>query len=1149
MTSADLQQAPAIKRLLVANRGEIAIRAFRAATQLGIGTIAILPYEEERAGALHRIKADEAYLVGEPGRPVRAYLDIDTIVAKAVEVGADAVYPGYGFLSESPDFAEAVGAAGLIFVGPSPEVLELTGNKMRARQAAEAAGLPVLRQSPPVESAAQAVEFAADIGFPLFVKAAAGGGGRGLRRIEDPADLPAAVDAARREAESAFGDPTVFLEEAMTAVRHIEAQILADGDGNVVHLYERDCSIQRRFQKVVEIAPARQFDPAVRAALLDDAVRFGRSIDYRNAGTVEFLVDETGRYVFIEMNPRIQVEHTVTEEVTDIDLVESQLRIASGETLTDLGLHQESIRVNGFAMQCRVTAEDPANDFRPDTGRIVGYRPATGAGVRLDGCVYQGVEITPFFDSMIEKVTCRGQDFDTVVRRAQRALAEYRIRGVATNQPYLQAILADDQFLAGPVTTDFIDRRPELTSASVGADRATRLLRYLADVTVNRPNGDAPTRVDPVSKLPELPSGEPQAGTRQHLLEVGPDRFAQELRAQSAVAVTDTTMRDAHQSILATRLRTLDLVAGARHLAHATPALLSVECWGGATFDVALRFLHEDPWERLERLRDAVPNICTQMLLRGRNTVGYSPYPDTVARSFVAEAAESGMDIFRVFDAFNDIEQMRPAIEAVLETGRLAEGTICYSGNLTDPGESLYTLDYYLGVAEQLHAAGAHILCIKDMAGLLRPEAARLLITALRERFPQPVHLHTHDTAGGQLATYLAAIHAGVDAVDAAAPPLSGMTSQPSIAALVAMTDDTDRATGIDLAAVGAMEPYWEAVRKVYAPFEAGLAAPTGTVYRHEIPGGQLSNLRTQAVALGMGDRFEEVERLYAACNEMLGRPIKVTPSSKVVGDLALHLVASGVTPDQLLNDPTSVDLPDSVVRFLHGELGEPPGGFPEPFRTKAVENRPWELVSESLTPEDEAGLVDNRRATLNQLLFPVPSRQCHEARERWGDLSVVPSVPFWYGLESRADEISIELGPGVRVLVGLRSISDPDAEGTRAVSFRVNGQTRDIDTRDRSVATETVEREQADPSRPGHVAAPFRGVVHVSVADGDEVAAGDAVATIEAMKMESSISAPIAGTVARVVAAPGASLEPGDLILDISPEGRSLSPESDISS
>ncbi len=1138
-----------MQKLLVANRGEIAIRAFRAATQLGIRTVAIGSIEDERSGALHRIKADEAYVIGEPGRPVRAYLDYEAIVAKAVEVGADAIYPGYGFLSESPDLAEACQSAGVTFVGPSAEVLELAGNKMRARGAAEAAGLAVLRQSPPIVDPAAALSCADEIGYPVFVKAAAGGGGRGLRRVDGPAGVTGAVDSARREAESAFGDPTVFLEEAMTGVRHIEVQILADGSGNVIHLYERDCSVQRRFQKVIEIAPARRLDATVRENLLADAVRFATAVGYENAGTVEFLVDGTGRYAFIEMNPRIQVEHTVTEEVTDVDLVESQLLIAAGETLPDLGLSQDRIRIRGYAMQCRVTAEDPSKDFRPDTGRIMAYRPAGGAGVRLDGCVYQGVEITPHFDSMIEKITCRGKDFETVVRRARRTLAEYRVRGVSTNQPYLQAILGNEEFRSGPVTTSFIDDHPELTAASVGANRATRLLRYLADVTVHLPHGPAPTRIDPAAKLPPARAGRTPPGSRQRLLELGPERFAADLRASKAVAVTDTTLRDAHQSILATRVRTIDLVAGARQLSRTMPELLSLECWGGATFDVALRFLHEDPWERLEEIRKAAPNICTQMLLRGRNTVGYSPYPDVVASHFVAEAATTGMDIFRVFDAFNDVDQMRPAIEAVLEAGAVAEGTICYSGNLSSPAEDLYTLDYYLGVAEQLVTVGVHVLCVKDMAGLLRASSARTLVTALRRRFDQPVHLHTHDTAGGQLATYLAAVEAGVDAIDAACPPLSGMTSQPSIGAVVAMTDDTERATGLSLDAIGDLEPYWEAVRRVYAPFEAGLQSPTGTVYRHEIPGGQLSNLRSQARALGLGHRFEEVENLYAVCNELLGRPIKVTPSSKAVGDLALHLVASDVTPQQLIDDPSDVDLPDSVVGFLRGELGTPLGGFPEPFRSKAIKGRGGEPPTEELSEDDEAGLITDRRSTLNRLLFPTPSASRLDHRDRYGDLSVLPSLLFWYGLDAHQDDAVVGLDQGVRLLLGLKSIGEPDSEGIRTVSFRVNGQSRDIDTLDRSVASDRPAAARADPARPGHVGAPFRGAVTVPVTIGDRVDVGDTIAVIEAMKMESSISAPVAGTIERIAALPGGLLEPGDLILEIRPTGLSASLETDPSS
>jgi len=1130
-----------VTKLLVANRGEIAIRAFRAATQLGIRTVAIHTYEDRNS--LHRLKADESYEIGEAGRPVRAYLDIDTIVEAALAAGADAVYPGYGFLSESPDFAMACAAAGLTFVGPNDDVLHLTGNKMHAREAADRAGLPVLRQSTPVTDADDAVAKSAAIGFPLFVKAAAGGGGRGLRRIDDPADLPEAVEAARREAESAFGDATVFLEEAMSDVRHIEVQVLGDAAGNVIHLYERDCSVQRRFQKVVELAPAPNLDAELRDRMCAHAVAFAKSIDYVNAGTVEFLLDASGRYVFIEMNPRIQVEHTVTEEITDVDLVETQLLIADGKTLDDLGLHQERISVRGFALQCRVTAEDPANDFRPDTGRIVAYRQPGGPGIRMDGGGgYVGAEISPYFDSMIVKVTCRGRTFTDAVRRAERALAEFRVRGVGTNLAFLRSVLADPDFRSGGVTTTFIDERPELTAASVGADRATRLLRYLADVTVNTPHGAAPTRVSPTTKLGELTT--PARGSKQELDERGPGGFASWLRDRDALAVTETTLRDAHQSILATRVRTIDLVAGARHIAADCPELLSLECWGGATFDVAMRFLHEDPWQRLEELREAAPNLCLQMLLRGRNTLGYTPYPDIVAERFVAEAKEAGIDIFRIFDAFNSIEQMRPAIAATIAVGGVAEGTLCYSGNLSSPDENLYTLDYYLGLAEELVDAGVHILCVKDMAGLLRAPAAHTLITALRDRFDAPVHLHTHDTSGGQLATYLASIEAGVDAVDGAAPPLSGMTSQPSLAAIVATTDDTPRATGLSLEAIGDLEPYWEAVRNLYAPFEAGLVAPTGTVYRHEIPGGQLSNLRQQAIALGVGHRFEEVEHLYAACNKLLGRPVKVTPSSKVVGDLALHLVAAGVSPDDLERDPSSVDLPDSVIGFLNGELGDPPAGFPEPFRAQAIAGRPYTAPATELSDSDRDAIhSDNARAALAQLLLPAPAQNFAEQQARFGDLSVLPSDLFFYGLDIDETDVAIELAQGVRVLVGLEAISDPNDEGIRSVVFRINGQLRPIDVRDRSVATTTIASEQADPARPGHVGAPFRGVTNVAVALGDEVAVGDSVATIEAMKMESAISAPIAGTVQRIAVGPAAPVEPGDLILEIRPTGVSASP------
>ena len=1134
--------AAEITKLLVANRGEIAIRAFRAAVELGIDTVAIHTFEDRNS--LHRVKADEAYQIGETGHPVRAYLDVEAIVATAVRSRADAIYPGYGFLSESPDLAEACADAGIVFVGPDARTLELTGNKMRARDAADAAGLPVLRQSAEIAGTEQALEVANSIGFPLFVKATAGGGGRGLRRVHRADYLAEAIASARREAESAFGDSTVFLEEAVTDARHIEVQVLGDGT-EAVHLFERDCSVQRRFQKVVEIAPAPDLDAGKRTELCSDAVRFASHIGYKNAGTVEFLLSDDGRHVFIEMNPRIQVEHTVTEEVTDVDLVQAQLRIAGGASLADLGLTQDAISVRGTAVQCRVTAENPADDFRPDTGRIVVYRQPGGAGIRLDGGGgYVGADITPYFDSLIVKLTCRGHTFEAAVTRAQRALAEFRVRGIGTNLAFLQALLADRDFRRGGVKTNFLEDRQHLTHAAIGGDRATRLLLYIADITVNQPYGKAPTRIEPETKLPRDRTFV-ATGSKQLLDELGPDGLATWLRDRTSLAVTDTTLRDAHQSILATRLRTIDLVAGAGELARSLPGLFSLECWGGATFDVALRFLHEDPWDRLVRIRDAAPNVMLQMLLRGRNTVSYVASPDAVVARFVEEAKAAGIDLFRIFDALNNVDQMRPAIDAVLAVGGVAEGTLCYSGDLLGPSEDLYTLDYYLDIADQLVQTGVHILCIKDMAGLLRAPAARTLVTALRSRFDTPVHLHTHDTAGGQLATYLAAIDAGVDAVDGAAPPLSGMTSQPSLSAIIAATDSTDRETGLSVDSVGSMEPYWEAVRRVYGPFEAGLAAPTATVYRHEIPGGQLSNLRQQAIALGLGHRFEEVERLYAACDKVLGRPIKVTPSSKVVGDLALHLVASGVTPEELEQAPHLVDLPDSVIGFLHGELGIPAGGFPEPFRTRALAGRRERVAPREPTPEEVAALDgDDRRAALSAMLFSRPAAAQAEMGVRYGDLSVLPSTVFWFGLDvDDDDDIVIELEPGVRIIVGLEAIGEPDSDGRRSVVFRLNGQLRPIEIIDKSVSPTSTLTEKADPNHPGHIGAPFRGLINIVVSIGDRIQAGDTVATIEAMKMESTISTPIGGQVERVVIAPSASVEPGDLVLIVRPVGTPASP------
>ncbi len=1126
-----------ISKVLVANRGEIAIRAFRAAYEMGIATVAVYPYEDRNS--LHRLKADESYQIGETGHPVRAYLSVDEIIRAAQHAGADAVYPGYGFLSENPDLAAACAAAGITFVGPGAEVLELTGNKSRAIAAARAAGLPVLTSSAPSASVDELVAAAQTMQFPLFVKAVSGGGGRGMRRVTDPDALPEAIEAASREAESAFGDPTVYLEQAVLNPRHIEVQILADTHGNVMHLFERDCSLQRRHQKVIELAPAPNLPEELRQKICADAVAFARQINYSYAGTVEFLLDERGDYVFIEMNPRIQVEHTVTEEITDVDLVASQMRIADGETLEELGLSQDTLQVHGAAMQCRITTEDPANGFRPDTGRITGYRSPGGAGIRLDGGTNLGAEISAHFDSMLVKLTCRGRDFSTAVARARRALAEFRIRGVSTNIPFLMAVVNDPDFRAGRVTTSFIDERPYLLTARTPADRGTKILNYLADVTVNQPHGPRPSTVYPHDKLPEIDlEAAPPRGSKHLLTEVGPEGFARWLRESRSVGVTDTTFRDAHQSLLATRVRTTGLLMVAPYIARMTPQLLSIECWGGATYDVALRFLKEDPWERLAALREAMPNICLQMLLRGRNTVGYTPYPETVTKAFVEEATATGIDIYRIFDALNNVESMRPAIDAVRETGTaIAEVAMSYTGDLSDPGENLYTLDYYLKLAEQIVDAGAHVLAIKDMAGLLRPQAAHQLVSALRSRFDLPVHVHTHDTPGGQLATYLAAWQAGASAVDGAAAPLAGTTSQPALSSIVAAAAHTEYDTGLSLSAVCDLEPYWEALRKVYAPFESGLPAPTGRVYHHEIPGGQLSNLRQQAIALGLGDRFEEIEANYAAADRVLGRLVKVTPSSKVVGDLALALVGAGVSADEFAADPARFDIPDSVIGFLRGELGDPPGGWPEPLRSKALAGRPPAKPTQELGPDDEVALAQagpKRQAVLNRLLFPGPTKEFEAHREQYGDTSSLSANQFFYGLRS-GEEHRVKLERGVELLIGLEAISEPDERGMRTVMCILNGQLRPVVVRDRSIASDVPTAEKADRSNPDHVAAPFAGVVTVAVSVDDTVDAGQTIATIEAMKMEAAITAPKAGKVSRIAVSATAQVEGGDLLVVVS--------------
>lgn len=1136
-----------MRKLLIANRGEIAIRAARAAREFGVPSVAI--YSHEDRAAMHRQVADEAYQVGEAGHPVRSYLDIDAIISIAVKSGADAVYPGYGFLSESSVFAQAVVDAGLTWVGPTPQTLILTGDKVRARESAERAGVPVLKASGPVSTAAEAVEQARRIGFPVFVKASGGGGGRGLRRVDSEEEVANVFDTARREAAAAFGDDTLFIEQAVIRPRHVEVQVLADQYGEIVHLFERDCSVQRRHQKVVEIAPAPGLPRTLVASLCADAVAYARQVDYASAGTVEFLVwaDPEGRssrhvdrfgYAFIEMNPRIQVEHTVTEEITGIDLVLSQLRIADGQRLSEFGVAQDSISVQRSAIQCRLTTEDPSDDFRPSTGTIVAYRSPGGPGIRLDGATYSGAEITPFYDSLLVKMTTSGPTFEAAAQRSRRGLAEFVVRGVSSNVAFLQALLADPAFLAGDLSTAFLDEHPELMTGTPGAQlgEAAALLLRLAETTVNKPHGKATTSVrNPADRLAHVQPGAAPLVSAKSLLDTsGPQALALWLRGHTAVAVTDTTLRDAHQSLLATRVRTLDLVAGAEATAAALPGLFSIECWGGATFDAALRFLGEDPWARLEQLREAAPNLLTQMLVRGRNALGYAPYPDHVVRAFVAHARETGMDVFRVFDALNNVANTRPVIDAVREHGGYAEGAVCYTADLLDPAESTYNLDYYLRIAEGYVEAGVHGLCIKDMAGLLRPPAATHLVTALRQRFDAPVRLHTHDTAGGQMATYLAAVEAGVDGVDCASAPMASGGSQPSLGAFLAGTRFTSRDPnsdgGLDIADALALEPYWTAVRDLYSPFEAGQRSPATAVYHHEIPGGQLSNLRAQAVALGIAD-FDVVLDAYRDANDLLGRPVKVTPSSKVVGDLAVWMVASGVTKAELLERPAGRDLPASVISFLQGQLGVPAGGFLQPFTSEVIKGRS-PLVQPVINQEDIDALAhpDTRRSALTRLMLPAEAAAFERLRATHGDVSRIPTRPFLFGLERGVTEI-LALAPGRQIFVELEAVGELDDTGRRSVHLRANGQPISFRVIDENAPTTVVARPKAEPGNPAHLAASVPGVITVLVKAGEQVEPGQKIAVIEAMKMEAAVTSTSTGTVESIAVATGTQVEPGDLV------------------
>ena len=1141
------------RKLLVANRSEIAIRVMRAATELGLRTVAI--YAEEDKLALHRFKADESYRIGEGMGPVKAYLDIDEIICTAKRAGATLLHPGYGFVSEKPELPEACVRNGITFVGPPADVMRALGNKVAARNLAVSAGVPVMPATGPLpQDDAECRRLAEEVGYPLMLKASWGGGGRGMRVIESPAELLEQVDAGRREAEAAFGNGEVYLEKLVQRARHVEVQILGDRHGNVVHLFERDCSLQRRNQKVVERAPAPYLDEAKRQDICQAALALCRAANYVGAGTVEFLMDaDSGDFYFIEVNPRIQVEHTVTEEVTGIDIVKAQIQIALGGHIgkeSETGVPpQDAIQLRGHAMQCRITTEDPESNFKPDYGRITAYRGATGFGIRLDGgTAYSGAVITRYYDSLLEKVTARGATKEEAVRRMDRALREFRIRGVATNLVFLENVINHPKFLADEVTTRFIDTTPELLRFPKRRDRATRLLRYIADVTVNG-NPEVAGRPTPSSKAiaPVTPTFDPTqpvtSGTKQLLDEQGPEGFRDWMLAQQQVLITDTTMRDAHQSLLATRMRSYDMVAISEAYAHRLPQLFSLECWGGATFDVAMRFLKEDPWDRLIDIRKRIPNILLQMLLRASNAVGYANYPDNAVRYFVEKSAEAGIDVFRVFDSLNWVENMKVAIDAVLKTDRLCEAAICYTGDLFDEERAKYDLDYYVAMARELKAAGAHILGIKDMAGLCRPEQVRVLVQRLKEETGLPVHFHTHDTSGISAATVLAACEVGVDAVDAAMDSFSGLTSQPNLGSIVAALNDGGRGSGIDPATVRAFSDYWEAVRVQYAAFEPDLRSGASEVYLHEMPGGQFTNLKEQARALGLADRWHEVAHMYAAVNQLFGDIVKVTPSSKVVGDMALYMVASGITPEQVLDPKIEIAFPKSVVSMLRGDLGQPPGGWPEAIQKKALRGEapftdrpanhlaPMDLAAERKTAEKAAERHVSDYEVASSIMYPAVFSDYAKHRREFGRLDILSTPVYFYGM-TPGQEISVDIDPGKALVIRLMAVGEADDRGEREVFFELNGQPRVIAVADKSVAPSVPANERADLDDPSQIAAPMPGVVSTLAASvGQQVQSGDVLLTLEAMKMESAVTAPLAGKVARLPVSVGSVVDAKDLL------------------
>ena len=1143
-----------IKKILVANRSEIATRVFRSATELGIRTVAIYTHEDRYA--LHRFKADEAYQIGQPGEPIRAYLDIPAIIRIAKRQSVDAIHPGYGFLSEKAEFAEACAAAGINFVGPSIEALRQLGDKTAARRIAKQVGVPILAGTEePLADAAAGEKIARQLGFPVILKAAHGGGGRGMRVVHKAEDFTASFEQARRESLTAFGSPDIFIEKFIGRARHIEVQLLGDHHGNLVHLRERDCSVQRRHQKVAEIAPAPHLDPAIRDAICEAAVKIGRAADYYNAGTVEFLVDaETNKFYFIEVNTRIQVEHTVTEEVTGIDLVMSQILIAQGVPLSDpsIGIpSQDAVQVNGFALQCRVTTEDPENNFLPDYGRISHYRSAAGMGVRLDaGSAFSGAVVHPYYDSMLVKVTARGRRFEDTIRRMHRCLAEFRVRGVKTNIPFLMRLMENPTFQAGDCTTRFIDETPSLFQLPHRRDRATRMLRFLSDVIVNGnpvvrglPRA---TRRDP-APVPTFDADQPiPDGMRQRLQQLGPRKFAQWIKDQKPLLFTDTTFRDAHQSLFATRFRTYDLMQIAEAYARGCPELFSLEMWGGATFDTAMRFLKESPWDRLTQMRERVPNILFQMLLRASNAVGYTNYPDNVVQFFVREAADAGIDVFRVFDALNWVPNMKVAMDAVQETNAICEAAICYTGDILNPQRSKYNLKYYVQLAKELEAMGAHILAIKDMAGLCKPAAAELLVRTLKQEIGIPIHFHTHDTGGIQGAAILQASNVGLDIADAAMAPMSGGTSQPNLNTLVEALRFSDRASHLQVERLDGIAEYWRAVREFYVPFSSEMLPATADLYHHEMPGGQYTNLYQQAHALGLSDQWSRICRVYAEVNEMFGDIVKVTPTSKAVGDMALFMVANELSADDVLSGTREFAYPASVIDLIGGSMGQPPGGFPPQVQKRLLKDKPpiTGRPGESMPPADFdaarerltllLGEKPSDRDTITSVLYPKVFEQFAMHRRDYYDISGLSSPVFFYG-PVPGEEISLELETGKTLIIRYLTTGEPHADGRRTVFFEVNGIPREVTVLDNSLEPATPKAVKADPNDPTQVGAAMPGmVVTVAVQAGDPVRKGQKLLSLEAMKMETSIQADVDGTVVEVLVKPGSQVETGDLLVRI---------------